>query len=56
MSLINKRSLDQLKAVYKKSKKTEPKLNMQGYPNGYIEKSALNHPIQTYEDWMKTKT
>jgi hypothetical protein len=54
MSLVRKRSLQQLVDIFKKSKKTQPKVSLKGYPNGYVEKNALDGPVQTYEDFIKT--
>jgi len=55
MSLPRKSSIIQLLKVWKQSKKTQPKVNLKGYPNGYVEKNTLDGPIQSYEDFIKTK-
>jgi hypothetical protein len=55
MSLIRKDALKQLVKVFKQSKKTQPNVKVKDYPNGYVEKNALDGPIQTYEDFIKKK-
>ena len=55
MSLPRKSSLKQLMAVFRKSKKTQPKTGLKNYPNGYVEKNVLDGPVQSYEDFMRTK-
>lgn len=55
-AMINKRSLDQLKKVWKKSKKTDigDKTNSkQNAPNQIYCKSSLDGKIQTYEEFNK---
>lgn len=55
MSLVRASSLKQLRNVFKKSKKFQPKVKIRDYPNGYTEKNILDGPVQSYEDYMRTK-
>jgi len=52
-ALPRRASLKQLYDVYKKTKKTQPKIKLKNYPNGYVEKPILDGPVLSYEDYME---